>query len=177
LQDVTIPDNSDTCFAAKQKITVAGGGTSFVVENGSAAILIAGKSIYLQSHVHIEAGAYFRAYIDETGTYCNPLTMLAAKDGEDNGLVNTTSDAGKNRSLFSLYPNPTSGMLTVELKHAEPSAEVLIEVYSIVGERLSSTVVLGKSKHQIDLSGKTPGVYIVRLVHEGETGFKKIIKR
>lgn len=177
LQDATIPENSDTCFAARQMITVAGTGTSFIVENASAVSLVAGESIHLLPQMIVEPGAYFRAYIDESGNYCNPVSMLTVKNKEVIDSVPTISDAGKNQSFFSIYPNPTSGMLTLELKPTEPSAEILIELFSIIGEKISSRVLFGKGIYQLDISDKAPGIYIVRLVREDQNGFEKIIKR
>jgi 1,4-alpha-glucan branching enzyme len=178
LQNISVSGTIDTCFAAKQKITVAGNGTSFVVENVSAATLAAGVSIHLLPDMIVEPGAYFRAYIDETGDYCTLETNMLAKTPEKKteqvSLVKKIIDG---KSYFSIYPNPTTGMLTLELDKTASSTGVWVELYGSMGEKINIIWLTGKNEIRIDLSNQPAGVYFLQVIKDGESDFRKIIKK
>jgi hypothetical protein len=90
-------------------------------------------------------------------------------------LGNTTSDnAGNDTSvsegerttgipvaehLFSLYPNPTRDLVTIN----HPAGVPWIELYSSTGQRIGRTLVpLGSTRTTLTLSQLAPGTYLVR---------------
>jgi len=78
VQNVTLNNGAYACYNATQNITVAGGGTTFIMNNGSEADMIAGQSIQMLIGTHILTGAVLQAYITTNGQYCNlqPLVIL-----------------------------------------------------------------------------------------------------
>lgn len=66
---------------------------------------------------------------------------------------------------FSLYPNPSHGMLYIEIAAAEYK-EAHIDIYNMLGENIYHLSVQLERKNQvfsIDLSGFVPGIYLVKL--------------
>ncbi len=74
---------------------------------------------------------------------------------------------------FQLMPNPTSGEIYVVTKD---NNEKLITVTDLLGQTISSQVLTG-NKVSVDLTGQTPGVYLVSVSDKvtGKTGVKKIV--
>ncbi len=64
---------------------------------------------------------------------------------------------------FSLYPNPTSGVIFIQGKDIKE-----VEIYSITGQKVFQT-----NDHRFDISQLSSGIYIARI----RTGNKLVIKR
>ncbi|MBT8196717.1 MAG: T9SS type A sorting domain-containing protein [Bacteroidia bacterium] len=76
--------------------------------------------------------------------------------------------------LFTIYPNPSNGVFTLEIdKRLHDDA--IFEAYSINHQLVHSCKLDSKSKEQIDLSFLPKGVYVVRLVTNGNSLTKKIL--
>jgi hypothetical protein len=74
-----------------------------------------------------------------------------------------------------VYPNPVSGILHVELPDLPPAQTGTLEIYSSMGNPAIQPKPLG-STQSIDLSGVSPGVYVVRVTAGKHTAVTKIIK-
>ena len=71
----------------------------------------------------------------------------------------------------NLYPNPTSGVISIQNNSALPIENV--EFYSITGQK-----VLTSTSTQIDLSALNSGVYFIKLIaEEGTSITKKVVKQ
>ncbi|MFC5269835.1 T9SS type A sorting domain-containing protein [Adhaeribacter terreus] len=77
------------------------------------------------------------------------------------------------QNSFSLYPNPTSGFLTLELSTAQ-SAEVTI-FNALSQQILHKTVAKTEEKVQFDLSKVAKGIYLVQVQTEKQVVVKKIV--
>jgi Secretion system C-terminal sorting domain len=86
---------------------------------------------------------------------------------KDSGLVLAANEAKPSKKEIKMYPNPTSGPLTIEA--AENSK---FEVYSQSGQ-LVKTIEARKGVNQTDISELPKGVYIVKSSSESY----KIIKK
>ena len=79
-----------------------------------------------------------------------------------------------NGMVAKLFPNPTNGMLTVEL--AEGADATSIDVLDASGRVvLSEIVVEGTIRKTLDLSGMAEGVYGVRLNSETQSGTSRFV--
>lgn len=65
-------------------------------------------------------------------------------------------------SLFSIYPNPSSGIFNLTSENANQSA--IVYVYNSLGEMVFTTTLEDSCK--IDLSDQSSGIYTVRIVAE-----------
>jgi len=174
LKNITIPSSQNSCFNALQSITVAGNGSTFILESGSSVQMIAGQKINLFPGTKAMNGSYLHAMITTTGTYCCNSTPGAPS------VMNGNSSEVRNpdqKSFYKVYPNPTTGSFTIELNGVDESSKVGIEIYGILGERILKAEMHGASARKFDLSGRQHGVYLIRLVNGSETGLTKIIKQ
>jgi len=80
------------------------------------------------------------------------------------------------RGGIKVFPNPTTGNLTVEVSNNEES-DMTIIVFNMVGSKIlemKDENVL-KKNYNIDLNNQADGMYIVRISSEGKTETKKIV--
>lgn len=74
---------------------------------------------------------------------------------------------------FDVYPNPTSGLLNVNLESI--SGDVKIEILNEFGQLMTgSKVVAGGQLLNLDLSDYANGIYMVNIVSEGKIMSKRI---
>jgi hypothetical protein len=81
------------------------------------------------------------------------------------------------KSGFSIYPNPTTGNLTIELTNNTSTVATVIEVYGMLGERIIREEFSGQSKLEISLALQPPGIYILRVIAGKETVTVKVIRQ
>ncbi len=172
VQNINVGSGSAPCFNASQKITVAGSGTEFVVQNGGSVTMIAGQTISYLYGTKVYSGGYLNGYITTNGQYCNtlPPPMVAT-------VMEELSPVPSDKSMFRLYPNPTNGQFSLELTDESTLGSVYVAVYGTYGEMIFGDEMTGLSRKEFSLSGKPAGLYLVRVVN-GNKGFtKKLIKQ
>jgi len=85
--------------------------------------------------------------------------------------INKVAD---NNMLLELYPNPTSGFATIDLKNADAR---YLEVYNEIGSKVYSTEVINKNTaYKIDISHLPAGVYYIKVATTTNSIIKKLIK-
>ncbi|MBC7862925.1 MAG: T9SS type A sorting domain-containing protein [Bacteroidia bacterium] len=77
------------------------------------------------------------------------------------------------RTDISVYPNPGSGIFTVNLNKKNTGAKIC--VYDVLGNCVLSKVCGGDVNQIIDLSCKSKGIYFVQLITDGKRIVKKIV--
>lgn len=101
--------------------------------------------------------------LDATGDYSLLKYIRQVAGSAVAGNTMETKDTN-----LSLYPNPTTGMVTLEgdqLQHAT------IELYNTLGEKMRSW----SGTHSIDLSEEPKGIYYLQVLKEGNRTIKRII--
>jgi hypothetical protein len=80
--------------------------------------------------------------------------------------VNDISFPDKPATL--LFPNPNQGTFTIQfLEDGIQNSEV--DVYDMLGEKIYSTLVIGKSSLIINLGSQASGVYLYRIINKNGT--------
>ncbi len=74
---------------------------------------------------------------------------------------------------ISVYPNPTSGLLNI----AGLKAGDKITIRDVQGQQVLVETNRSDQLKTIDLTGLTPGVYFIKIQHNGESIFRKIVLR
>ena len=75
----------------------------------------------------------------------------------------------------TIYPNPTRGMLKVDISGVEKFENARISLYDLTGKLLQQWAGISQS-NEIDLSERTPGMYIMQVAYKGKISSWKIIK-
>ena len=121
-----------------------------------------------RSVVQTTDGGYILAgdtYIYEQGEYNYYLVKI---DPEQSVGIN---DETQTKHSTYCYPNPTSGRFTVEGEDISS-----IEISSISGQIVySSDDFKSSDEYQVDLSDQPKGIYLLKVVSENVSIFKKII--
>jgi hypothetical protein len=164
VQNITVSNGFPKCFDATQTIIVAGSGTTFIVENGGIANMIAGKKISYLTGTWAKNGSKMHGKIAPSGPYClsKAPSLVTADAGElENSMV-------VEKPGLKVYPNPTSGKFRLELTGIVQTEMIRVEIYGMRGERVSAESVSAEPVHEFSLSDKPAGIYFVKVV-AGET--------
>ncbi|MGB4204139.1 MAG: T9SS type A sorting domain-containing protein, partial [Bacteroidales bacterium] len=108
--------------------------------------------------------------------------MLAAEEDAD-AYIETVSEKSseiyetQTTDFFRVYPNPTTGIFTLELNTGNDSGSVRIDIFNMLGERILNTEQQTNSHYQLDLSGNKAGVYFIRVMYGENNRIEKLIKQ
>lgn len=80
-------------------------------------------------------------------------------------------------SYLNLYPNPTNSISTLDLRFNE-AVDVDIQVFNVLGQVVISwqNEKIIEKQYQLPLSDKSGGVYLVKILANGESHTLKLIK-
>jgi hypothetical protein len=171
LANIVIESEQAECYDALNTVTVAGDGKSFIVNDGGSATLIAGEKIVFLPDVRVAQGGYMKAFISTDESYCGPgskTTEISAGTGNDKEQTD--------QLLFTVYPNPTSGKVSILLRSHTPEGTAVIKVYSSMG-KIVKTCEISLPADEITLELDHPGIYFVRLITHDRSGTCKIIRQ
>jgi hypothetical protein len=168
LQNVTVSGND--CFNAVQTIVVAGNGNFFTVQSGGNATMIAGENILFYPGTVVEQGGYMRGYIASDGPWCAATKIVSSLTG--------TSEVRHNseQPFFSIYPSPTTGAFIFELNTSDSVEKCLVEIFDMMGNKVSTSELPGAGKHRLSLAGRPAGVYLIRVLQGKHSAISRIIK-
>jgi hypothetical protein len=171
LQNIIIAPGQNECYNALQTITLAGGGTSFVVQNNGSVELVAGQNIILLPGVQVVSGGYLLGRITTTNDYCGlkAATIVNAITGV---LEPVEIPEGV---LFSIFPNPSTGKFTLWQRSGTLNGAVKVEIFSIRGEQIYQATLTGEVKHEFNLDNKAGGLYILKVMKDDHLETFKLI--
>ena len=109
-------------------------------------------------------------YLADDGETCESDYAATLNDPEQNYVVIDLTSTNENQALdFKLYPNPTSGLITIEL---EGMQKVL--VYNALGQALLNKEV-NSDLLQLDLSGFEDGLYWIKVMAQSGTMVRSFV--
>ncbi|MDA7803907.1 T9SS type A sorting domain-containing protein [Crocinitomix sp.] len=113
-------------------------------------------------------GEYWVVYTDEFG--CS-----VESDRIENPIFITDVSINEERLSFEvkLYPNPTNGMVNLELNESIDR----ISVYAIDGQLIQSFENINSGLTIYDFSELPSGTYLIQLINGDQTVMKKLIKQ
>ena len=172
LQNLSITNTQ--CYGASQTITVAGGGTTFTVQAGGRATMVAGQKISYLPGTVVKLSGYMRGYITTNGQYCTSKepAMVATGTGEQEEIP----IIGQGQRI-KIYPNPTTGNFTLELSGYNKLEKLQVEIYGMTGEKFLSTEVTGETKREFSLLNKPVGIYLIQVISTEGSVTSRIIKK
>ena len=173
LTGITIGSGTTNCYGASQTISVS----AFIVQSGGSATFIAGQNILLLQGTKVENNGHLHASITTTQSYClQPLSMLQA--GSETSTTGFQTAGMQDASLlFSVFPNPTTGNFTLELRDLDAMQAIQVEVSSMMGERVLQTSLKGRQQYGFDLTGLPEGVYLIRVMAGDKMSVVKLIRQ
>jgi hypothetical protein len=79
--------------------------------------------------------------------------------------------------LFRVYPNPTSGVFTLEMKGDNNPEKANVEIFNIYGEKVFASEISGQGKHELSLEEKSQGIYVIRVIAGGKAETARIVRQ
>ena len=196
VQSEDVHNGVTRCYDALQNLTVTGSGLLPVnIYSGGKAYFAAGQKIVFRPGFKVASGGSISGHITTTGQFCGQLLGpnlspggTTISDGNSpksveagfEGNANTKTSGGSSfdqNSFFKVYPNPTSGSFTLELASEPGGSFVSVRCYNMMGELIMENAFSSGKKHELSLAGHAAGIYLLRVMLNGETGIKKIIKQ
>jgi hypothetical protein len=77
---------------------------------------------------------------------------------------------------ISVYPNPASDKVILELKKYSSQVKPVISIYNIQGQALFQQT-LQKDRTELDIHGLEKGVYLIKVTDSNVTEFTKLVKK
>lgn len=175
LQNKIIGAGVTACADATQTLIIAGNGTTYVVQNTGSVTHIAGTNIKYLPGTSVNPGGYLHGYISTTycGPYIHPVPPSKIAGEGDEAAPSLQSRSG----MFKIYPNPTTGKFTLELKGDVDPATVKVEIMGILGDRILSRSSVDGMKQDFSLSDRPTGVYMIHVTSGNISETQKIIKQ
>jgi hypothetical protein len=176
LTGITISNLDEECYEATEIITV-GGTDHFTVQDGGSATLIAGYKIELLPGTRVHNGGSLHAYITPYGFFCDTISTMLASDLVEEIAEEPFPALIKEGFFFNIFPNPTTGLFTLELYEFDEFNAIIIEISSMLGESIIRQEMPAAAQYRIDLSRYHPGIYLVRVIQGKEAGVLKVVKK
>ena len=136
-----------------------------------------GESFTWHDSTYTESGTYTYDYLNETDCPSTDTLHLTVETCDTTGLIHYDDND------ITLYPNPTTGIVTVRLSHETCNLAPEIHVFDVYGRMLQVVDVAdarGASLQtvQIDLSHYANGIYVIKLVNGNRTiAMGKVVKQ
>ncbi len=177
LANITIPDGITNCYDATQVLTVAGNGTTFIVETNGSVTLVAGERISILPGAEVFSGGYLHGYITTTGSYCgstmNPLVTNLIKDEKE---LSTLVEEPTNR-LFKIYPNPTTDFVIIEFDPLSAPSMARVAIYNVSGKQILQQTLNNETNHRFSLTAQPVGIYVIKVVADNRVEIAKVVKK
>lgn len=160
----------DGVYNASNQITAS----NTTIQSGTTVVFEAGNKIVLNTGFKAEAGSHFVAKIGNCLRGCgngramdlsnNELGMVIYDECDEDNIIEEEPDNENNmtseNAVFVIYPNPSSGVISIELIGINPEDVKGISIVNSIGIEVYSTNVFRK---EINLSNLQSGLYTISL--------------
>lgn len=78
---------------------------------------------------------------------------------------------------FSVYPNPTTGAMTLTLEAIDENRPLQLKVYSLIGQEMYAETLMpfsGIKKHNLDLTKFAKGIYMLEISNGDKSRIKRV---
>ncbi|MBN1462707.1 MAG: T9SS type A sorting domain-containing protein [Paludibacteraceae bacterium] len=175
-----LPENNDTMIISINlflagTIVASGSLTSTSTVSDWTPFNIPISSYITADSAEIGFSAYYSVYGQmPTGPWGNSV-MYVDNINFDN-LITSVSEMKSDNATYSLYPNPASNNVTVDINTTN-KIDLTLNIYSVTGKLITSYSFL-QDKYQMDVSNLENGIYFVEIIsNQWKKSQKLIIQR
>jgi phosphatidylinositol-3-phosphatase len=104
---------------------------------------------------------------------CNASTATPISDCWN--VANVVNESEPDDNIFSVYPNPTSGTFTIQIKWSKFVKSVSFEIYNMFSEKVYEEILNSPYSKEIHLKNLSSGIYFVKVSDETKAYTKKLI--
>ncbi|NOU47082.1 MAG: T9SS type A sorting domain-containing protein [Bacteroidales bacterium] len=155
----------------------ASGNFVWATRIGGVSGLDGGNSIALDAYGSVYTTGAFGGVTDfDPGDGTFNLTAAGASDIFINKMGQTGVGLSENEwsNTINLFPNPTTGKFTIDIKNIDGQAANEIEIYNAFGEKVYTASNI-KQQNEIDLSDLSKGVYFIKMYNGIKIYNQKIV--
>ncbi len=110
-------------------------------------------------------------WITDIETDCEGNIWVATGSGVSTTMITTHNDENNQHDHYDIYPNPNNGKFRLQ-----SSGEIInMEILNVLGQKIDFNSRIKGNTSYIDMSGKQPGIYFLRIDTGKDTVTKKII--
>ncbi|MDR2425243.1 MAG: T9SS type A sorting domain-containing protein [Prevotellaceae bacterium] len=92
-------------------------------------------------------------------------------------IVHSDDENVEDKTLnVKVYPNPTSGILDVEVDNLQANQRARLEIYTFAGRQVKRIERL-QNRQSLDISNQPAGIYLFRIVVDEKSATLKVIKQ
>jgi hypothetical protein len=167
VDNITVPYiGTDTMVCAGSTVTLSAGAgyDSYSWSN----LATTSATTVDSSTAHVGAGT-LKVYVNVTKGACSATSdTINITFTICTGLIEYS-----NNSSIRLFPNPTTGLVNVEVNGIDGNA--IMKVYSIQGQEVFNKELNGNIKTELDLTGLSKGIYLIKITNEKTNILSKLI--
>jgi hypothetical protein len=156
----TLANGQTACYDATATLTVAGNTSSFTVQAGGNATLVAGQNIIFLPGTKVLSEGYLHGFITTNNEYCIQPAMPSTAGNTLSG--NNIDDIM--RPSFKIFPNPASVYFTIEVSGWFDDGAYSVEIFTTCGERVFTEELIRDRVHICSIPDLPAGCYIVKVV-------------
>jgi hypothetical protein len=114
---------------------------------------------------------------DAAGNRINRTIVVQAqlRSAEEDEEEPTVYSETLSELLIKIYPNPTTGLIRIEIQNLPAGETADITLYQLSGKLIASKRASGST--EIDITGQPTGTYVMKIVAGKEQTEWKIIKK
>jgi hypothetical protein len=102
---------------------------------------------------------------DQFNLYVDDISINSVVTGISDALVRAVN----------VYPNPSSGTFTVEVRGAKAKGAMQVEVTNLLGQRVHTATIRDNSENRVDLSALANGMYTMKVLSGNDYMIRTII--
>jgi hypothetical protein len=102
---------------------------------------------------------------DQFNLYVDDISINSVVTGLSDALV----------KAVNVYPNPSAGMFTVEVRGANAKGAMKVEVTNLLGQRVHTATIRDNSENRIDLSTLANGMYTLKVLSGNDYMIRNIV--
>jgi ELWxxDGT repeat protein len=139
-----------------------------------------GSNSYIEKLTNVGNGLPQEPFLPDHETIINKLYVTAGSSspfrGEELWQIEDASplsnEITNTYSTFLLYPNPTQGVINVQLQN---SVEFTVEIFDLIGKKVGQF----SNQNQLDISNYKSGIYLIKItdLQSNITTTQKVIKQ
>lgn len=177
---IPCPDNLTACNGKVQSpaflhavsdITIGNNiACSYTIEPNGTCEMSAGNGIKLKEGFKAKAGSNFKAFI-------NPSCDVGGERSNEIIEQPNKSSLSVSKVLYSLYPNPNTGIMNLEIDPDASLNVVKVEIFNSFGSKIWEAENFEINTQSIDITDHSKGMYYLRVIDsEGKSHVERMIR-
>lgn len=134
-----------------------------------------GQSVIDLSKINVVAGSNIKFRFEMGTDGCNGIDGWYLDEIYVYNCATLAVEDAQKQNSISVYPNPTSGLVTIQNKSNSNLKN--LEIYNIAGQLVQKFNVSNAKNASLDMSQLTNGTYVLKVVSETESNSVKVIKK